>query len=73
VNNMGIFDTDWSSMTTTDWTGLIILLVIAILMTAAYFTILKPANRNKFEQHRDFVNHEDDMVLDREVNHGHTK
>jgi len=67
------FDTDWSAMTTTDWTGLIILIVIAGLMAAAYFIILKPANRNKFEQHRDFVNHEDDMELDREVKHVHTK
>ena len=58
-------------MTTTDWTGLTILLVIAGLMIAAYFTILKPANRDKFEQHRDFVNHEDDMELDREDKHGH--
>lgn len=60
-------------MTTTDWVGMSVLLVIATLMTAAYFITLKPANRNKFEQHRDFVNHEDDMKLDREVNHEHTK
>jgi len=39
-------------------------------MFVAYFTILKPANRDKFEQHRDFVNHEDDMELDREERHG---
>jgi len=66
-----LFSTDWSAMTTTDWTGLTILLVVAGLMFAAYFTILKPANRDKFEQHRDFVNHEDDMELDREDKHGH--
>lgn len=65
-----LFSTDWSAMTTTDWTGLTILLVIAGLMFVAYFTILKPANRDKFEQHRDFVNHEDDMELDREERHG---
>jgi len=68
-----IFQTDWSAMTPTDWTGLIILLVIAGLMAAAYFITLKPGNRSKFEQHRDFVNHEDDMELDREVKHVHTK
>jgi len=67
------FETDWTAMTTTDWTGLIILILIAGLMAAAYFIILKPGNRDKFEQHRDFVNHEDDMELDREVNHVHTK
>jgi len=65
--------TEWEVMTTTDWTGLIILLVVAALMTAAYFIILKPANRDKFEQYRDFVNHEDDMELDREVKHEHAK
>lgn len=64
---------NWSAMTTTDWVGLITLLVIAALMAAAYFITLKPGNRNKFEQHRDFVNHEDDMELDREVKDGHTK
>jgi len=68
-----ILSTDWSAMTSTDWTGLIILLVIAGLMATAYFLILKPANRDKFEQHRDFVNHEDDMELDREVKHEHAK
>lgn len=65
------FLTDWSAMTATDWIGLSILLVIASLMAAAYFTILKPANRDKFEQHRDFVNREDEMEMDREDNHGH--
>jgi len=71
VNN--IFNTDWSSMTSTDWAGLITVVVIAGLMAAAYFIILKPGNRDKFEQHRDFVNHEDDMDLDREAKHVHTK
>jgi len=65
------FSPDWAAMTAPDLTGLTILLVIAGLMTAAYFTILKPSNRDKFEQHRDFVNHEDDMDLDREDKHGH--
>jgi len=68
-----LLHTDWSSMTGTDWAGLITLLVIAALMAAAYFITMKPGNRSKFEQHRNFVNDEDDMELDREVNHVHTK
>jgi len=60
-------------MTSTDWAGLITLLVIAALMAAAYFITMKPGNRSKFEQHRNFVNDEDDMELDREVKHVHTK
>jgi hypothetical protein len=68
-----ILHTDWSSMTSTDWAGLITLLVIAALMAAAYFITMKPGNRSKFEQHRNFVNDEDDMELDREVKHVHTK
>jgi hypothetical protein len=68
-----IFHTDWSAMTGTDWVGLITLLVIAALMAAAYFITMRPGNRDKFEQHRDFVNHEDDMELDREVKYVHTK
>jgi len=73
VSDSGYFSSDWSAMTATDWTGLTILLVIAGLMIAAYVFILKPSNRSKFEKHRDFVNQEDDMELDREVKHGHAK
>jgi len=57
-------------MTATDWTGLIILLVVAAVLLAAYVITFKPGNRSKFEQHRDFVNQEDEMKLDREVKHG---
>lgn len=65
------FETDWEAMTRADWTGLIIVLVLALLMVALYIWIFKPSNRDKFEQYRDFVNHDDDVK--REVGHGQTK
>jgi len=68
------FSTDWDAMTHADWSGLIIAVVLTILMAGLYFWIFNPKNRDKFEQHRDFVNekeHEEDIK--REVEHGQTK
>jgi cell division protein FtsL len=70
VNSQGYFYTDWAAMTATDWAGLVILLLVAVVLFAAYIITFKPGNRSKFEQHCDFVNKEDEMELDREVNHG---
>jgi len=65
------FETDWEAMTRADWTGLIIVLVLTLLMVALYVWIFKPSNRDKFEQYRDFVNSDEDVK--REVGHGQTK
>ncbi len=54
------FHTDWDAMTPTDWSGLLIVLVLTALMTALYIWVLRPRNRDRFERYRDFVNHEDD-------------
>ena len=70
MNSQGYFYTDWAAMTATDWAGLIILLVVAVVLLTAYVFTFKPGNRSKFEQHCDFVNQEDEMELDREENHG---
>ena len=70
MNNQGYFYTDWAAMTATDWSGLVILLVVAAVLFTAYIITFKPGNRSKFEQHSDFVNQEDEMELDREVKHG---
>jgi len=66
------FSTDWNAMTHADWSGLIIVLVLTVLMAGLYFWVFNPKNRDKFEQHRDFVNehHED---THREVEHGQAK
>jgi len=66
------FETDWEAMTRADWTGLIIVLVLSALMIGLYVWVFKPANRNKFEQYRDFVNR-DDIENKREVGHGQTR
>jgi len=66
------FSTDWEAMTHADWTGMIIALVLTVLMIVLYAWIFKPANRDNFEQYRDFVN-DNDEDLDREVGYGQTK
>ncbi|MBF0282305.1 MAG: cbb3-type cytochrome c oxidase subunit 3 [Zetaproteobacteria bacterium] len=67
------FRSDWDAMTSTDWTGFWLLLVIAAIMVVIYVVTLRPSNRDKFEQYRDFVNHEQDRVWDRESNNERSK
>jgi len=77
VNSINeFFASDWEAMTRVDWTGLVILLVLTVLMIGLYIWVFKPANRNHFEQYRDFVN--DNFInnseeMDREVGHGQIK
>ncbi|MDQ6986861.1 MAG: CcoQ/FixQ family Cbb3-type cytochrome c oxidase assembly chaperone [Mariprofundaceae bacterium] len=70
------FHTDWQAMTHVDWTGLLIVLVLAALMIGLYIWIFRPSNKDKFEQYRDFVNediNEDKEHTKREVEHGQTR
>jgi len=71
------FATDWDAMTHADWSGLIIVTVLSVLMAGLYFWIFKPSNRDHFEQHRDFVNddsaHEHNEEMNREAAHGQKK
>jgi len=66
------FSTDWGSMTHVDWTGLAIVLLLTALMIGLYVWTFRPSNRDKFEQHRDFVNQDKDIEeeIRREVEHG---
>ncbi len=43
------FHTDWEAMTTNDWIGTIITVVIFLLMVGLYVYVLRPKNREKFE------------------------
>ena len=43
------FYTDWSVMTSNDWVGLIITVVIFILMIAIYSYVLAAGNQEKFD------------------------
>lgn len=46
------FHTDWGAMTTNDWIGTILTVVIFLLMVGLYFHVLRPKNRDKFESKR---------------------
>lgn len=71
-NILDFFHTDWAAMTRSDWTGLVIVLVLFALMAGLYVWIFKPSNKAGFEQYRDFVNSDDDDVS-REVGHGQAR
>ncbi len=43
------FYTDWGAMTTNDWIGTILTVVIFLLMVGLYVYVLRPKNRDKFE------------------------
>jgi len=65
------FHTDWQAMTATDWTGLVFVVILFVLMAGLYFWIFRPSNKAEFEQYRDFVNSKDDES--REVGHGQAR
>ena len=53
------FQTDWAAMTTNDWVGTILTIVIFLLMVGLYVYVLRPKNRDKFESQR-FIPFEDE-------------
>lgn len=46
------FHTDWAAMTTNDWIGMILTVVIFLLMIGLYVHVLRPKNREKYESRR---------------------
>lgn len=54
------FRTDWGAMTTNDWIGLSITVVVFVLMVVAYFQVFRPKNRDKLESKRFIPFDEDD-------------
>ena len=46
------FHTDWGAMTTNDWIGLIITVVVFLLMVGLYVYVLRPKNRDRLERQR---------------------
>ena len=46
------FHTDWGAMTTNDWIGLVITVVVFLLMVGLYVYVLRPKNRDKLERQR---------------------
>lgn len=55
------FHTDWGAMTTNDWIGTILTVVIFILMVVAYFQIFRPKNRDKLEARKNIPFEEDEL------------
>jgi cytochrome c oxidase cbb3-type subunit 4 len=41
--------TDWEAMTTNDWIGMTITVVVFVLMVVAYFQVFRPKNRDRLE------------------------
>ncbi|MGA7982717.1 MAG: cbb3-type cytochrome c oxidase subunit 3 [Chromatiaceae bacterium] len=54
------FHTDWEAMTTNDWIGTILTVVIFLLMVGVYVYVLRPKNRDKLESRRYLPFDEDD-------------
>ena len=46
-------------MTTTDWVGMILAVILATLMFVAYFYAFRPKNKDRFKNYENFVNQED--------------
>lgn len=46
------FQTDWQAMTTNDWIGTILTVVIFLLMVGLYVIVLRPKNREKLESYK---------------------
>lgn len=63
------FRTEWEVMTTTDWVGTILTVVIFLLMVGLYVYVLRPKNREKLEKNR-FIPMDEDNTDSGEKNGG---
>ena len=63
------FHTDWEAMTTNDWIGLIITVVVFLLMVGLYFYALRPKNRDKLEKNK-FIPMDEDRIDNGDKNGG---
>jgi len=66
---MEYFHTDWQAMTTTDWVGTVLTVVIFLLMVGLYFYVLRPKNRDKFESKK-YIPLDDEQIRSGENNGG---
>jgi len=66
---MEYFHTDWQAMTTTDWVGTILTVLIFLLMVGLYFYVLRPKNRDKFESKK-YIPLDDGQIRSGEKNGG---
>jgi cytochrome c oxidase cbb3-type subunit IV len=55
------FHTDWEAMTTNDWIGTLVTVVIFLLMVGLYFYVLRPKKRDHFEKQK-FIPMDDEQT-----------
>lgn len=53
MNKEGFFYTNWEAMTTSDWIGTIMTVVVFFLMVGLYVYVLHPKNRDYYESQKD--------------------
>ncbi len=63
------FHTDWEAMTTSDWIGTILTVVIFLLMLGVYLYALRPKNRDSLES-RKYIPLDNDELNNGENNGG---
>lgn len=56
------FHTDWGAMTTNDWIGLTVTVVVFLLMIVAYFQVFRPKNRDRLESKKHIPFEEDNEL-----------
>ncbi|MES9869370.1 MAG: cbb3-type cytochrome c oxidase subunit 3 [Sedimenticola sp.] len=56
------FHTDWEAMTTNDWIGTILTVVIFLLMVVAYVYVLRPKNKDKLESYKNIPMDDDERI-----------
>jgi len=59
--------TDWEAMTTNDWIGMTITVVVFVLMVVAYFQVFRPKNRDRLESKK-HIPFEEDNEFDGDSN-----
>ncbi|HEC19417.1 MAG TPA: cbb3-type cytochrome c oxidase subunit 3 [Gammaproteobacteria bacterium] len=46
------FHTDWAAMTSNDWLGLVMTIVVFLVMLGLYLYVFHPANKERLESQR---------------------
>ncbi len=64
------FQTDWETMTTTDWVGTILTVVIFLLMVGLYVYVLRPKNRERLESYKHIPTDDDEQINSGDNNGG---
>ena len=70
----GFFHTNWAAMTTNDWAGMIVTVVVTIVLIVAYILVFHPGNKERLESQRYLVDGvEGESALTKNHLHGENK